>query len=189
MAAQQTEQIRVGANGKIMVAEVGTTAPASEAAAWPAGWTELGFTNENGVTVTDAKTITDIAVWQLFYPARKVVASRNFTAAFGLREWSEATVSLAFGGGTFEEVTAGHFKYTPPPPEDVDERALGVEWVDGDLIYRLIVPRGLVTENVATQLQRTAAADLPITFGVIGEGGVDPWYLLTNDPALEPVGS
>lgn len=184
--AKEVDQIVVGANGSVHVAPVGTTQPATEIAAYAAGWVDLGYTNEDGVTPTDTKTIKDIMVWQLFYPARKIVTGRSFDVKFSLSQWSIDTVPLAFGGGEVEEVTTGHFKYTPPSPETIDERALGIDWIDGAKHYRLIIPRGMVSENVDTKLARDDAALLPITFSVIGDdAGGAPWYIFTDDPAFE----
>jgi hypothetical protein len=183
--AKDTDQIVVGANGTIRVAPVATADPADVAAAWPAGWVDLGYTSEDGVTFTDARTLEAIPVWQLLYPARRVVTERDATVAFTLRQFSRDQVVFAFGGGDVVEdppAASGNFRYTPPAPEVIDERRLGVEWLDGDKTFRLILPRGIVTENVETKIVRTAATDLPITFGILGVDGVDPWYLLTDDP-------
>ena len=106
--------------------------------------------------------------------------------SFVLREWSRRTVQLAFGGGTVT-TTAGppaHYRYDPPAPEELDQRAVGIEWKDGTLTYRLIMVKAIVTEAVETNVVRTAAADLPITLGMIGSSGVAPWYIRTNDPAF-----
>lgn len=184
--AKDTDQIVVGANGTVRVAPTDTADPADVTAAWPAGWVDLGYMSEDGVTFTDAKTLEAIPVWQLLYPARRVVTERDATAAFVMRQWGPDNVELAFGGGEITVDVAGAFRYTPPPPETIDERRLGIEWLDGDKTFRLIMPKGIVTENVETNIVRTAAADLPITFGILGEDGVDPWYLLTDDPAFDP---
>lgn len=181
---KDTDEIVVGANGSIRVAPKGSTEPADISAAWDAAWVDLGFANEDGVTVKDAKTLEDIPVWQLFYPAKKIVTARDFTAAFVMRQFSGLQVELAFGGGTVSEDSAGKFRFTPPAPDVIDERALGIEWTYGDNTYRLIIPKGVVTDDVESKITRTAAIDLPITFGVVGEDGVEPWYLLTDDPTF-----
>lgn len=182
---QNPDEIVVGQNGKIMVAPVGTAAPADTAAAWGAGWIDLGLVSENGVTFRDERTRQGIPAWQLFGPARRVTTARATRATFVLRQWNGDTVTLAFGGGEVTEPTAGNYRYEPPDPEDVDERALGIEWLDGDRIYRLIIPKGETSEAVEAALQRAAAADLPITFDVSYQPGVKPFYLLTNDAAFE----
>jgi hypothetical protein len=183
---KDVDEIVVGANGTVWTAPVGTAAPADEDAAPAAGWVDLGYVSEDGVTVTDAKTLEVISVWQLFYAARRIVTARELNLSFALRQWSKDTVPFAFGGGEITTPTAGHHKYTPPAPEDLDERALMIDWQDGTKHYRWVVLRGMVTDNVETNLTRTAAADLPITFGMNGSDTGDPWYLLTDDPALDP---
>lgn len=182
-----SDQIVIGANGSIHVAPVGTTVPANIAAVWGTGWEDLGYASPDGVTLTDSKSLNTVDVWQSFYPARRNVTSRDLTAKFVLRQWNRTTVSLGFGGGTFTEDGApgsGHFRYVPPSPETIDDRMLGVEWKDGTKTYRLIIVRGMVTDNVETKIARSDPSDLPITFGILGEDGVDPWYLLTDDPAF-----
>lgn len=183
---KDTDQIVVGANGTVRVAPLATADPADVSLAWPAGWVDLGYTSEDGVTFTDSKTLEAIPVWQLLFPARRIVTERDATVAFVLRQFGPDQVKLAFGGGAITEDSPGNFRYVPPAPEVLSEQRLGVEWLDGDKTYRLIMPRGIVTENVETNIVRTAAADLPITFGIVGEDGVDPWYLLTDDPAFDP---
>lgn len=187
--AKDTNEITVGANGSIYVAPVGTTVPANIAATLGTGWIDLGYADDNGVTVTDSRTLESIPVWQLFYTARRIVKERDLAVAFVLRQWAAAQVELAFGGGTIVEdgtSGSGHFTYTPPDPQVIDERMLAVEWQDGTKNYRLIVTRGMVTDNVATKIARANAMDLPITFGLIGEAGETPWRLQTDDPAFAP---
>src|SRR3954470_20790486 len=138
--SKDVDEIVVGANGTVWVAPVGTPAPLTPTATPGAGWVDLGFLSDDGVTATDSKTLQDIPVWQLFYPARKIVTARDFTLKFVLRQWSKETVQFGFGGGDVVEQTAqgytGVYRYDPPNPEDIDERALMVDWVDGDKHYR-----------------------------------------------------
>lgn len=184
--AKDVDDIIVGANGTVWVAPVGTAAPTTPVAVPGAGWLDLGYTSEDGVSLVDGKTVEPIRVWQLFHAARRVVTERETTISFVLRQWGKDQVKLAFGGGTVTEPTAGVFKYEPPNPEDLDERALMIDWADGAKHYRWINLRGNVSDNVESQLVRTAAVDLPIAFGILGTDGVKPWYLLTDDPAFDP---
>jgi hypothetical protein len=187
MAGKQTDDIVVGANGSILVAPVATALPANIGAAFPAGWVDLGYADENGAKITDAKTIADIPVWQLFYPARKIVATRDLTFDFALRQFDAETVKLGFGGGSVTDDGGGMFTYEPPDPSVIDERAMAVEWQDNDKHYRFIVLRGLVTSNTAVDVARTKSSDLPITFGIIGEDGVVPWKLQTDDASFADI--
>lgn len=181
---KDTDQIVIGANGTVRVAPTTATIPADIDAAYSGDWVDLGFTSEEGVTFVDSKTLESIMVWQLFYPARRVVTERDATVSFALRQFAGNQVEFAFGGGEVSEDGSGKYRFTPPSPEVIDERRLAIDWQDNDKTYRLILPKGIVTENVETKLVRSAAADLPITFGIIGEDGVDPWIMLTDDPAF-----
>lgn len=192
MPGNATAEIVVAGTGKVLVAPVGTVAPVDHSEAWAAAWIDLGFTTEDGVTFNPEMDLSEIMVWQSFYAARRIVTSRTVTAAFQLRQWNKNNVPLAFGGGTVVNVAASagppavlqHYKYTPPAPETIDERALGLEWKDGTKVYRLIIPKGMVSESPETNLVRTDSAVLPITFGVNASDTGDPWYIRTNDPAF-----
>jgi hypothetical protein len=176
-------QVLVGASGKVWTAELGVTAPTNAATAMPAGWYDLGYVSEDGATFTEGKEITDIGAWQSFYPLRKIVTSRLVTVSFGLEQWNNATIELALGGSV--TANAAEWKYEPPAPEVLDLRQLAVEWFDGALQYRLYIRRGLVSENVEINLQRTSAAMLPITFSAMDAGGGNkPYSLFTNDGAM-----
>lgn len=183
--AKTSSEVVIGANGSVYVAPLDATLPTDVGTALGAEWAELGYTSADGVTLTDGKEIFDVDAWQSFYPLRSGVQSRNFTASFVLRQWNESTVSLAFGGGSVEDIGGGEYQYHPPGPEEIDERALVIEWQDNDKNYRVLLSKGLVTDDVETSVARTAAADLPITFALRPTGTEDdPWTLFTDDPAF-----
>lgn len=182
--AETTSEILVGANGSIHVAPLGSTVPTDATSAYDAAFAELGFTTDAGVKLHDGKTVVPIPVWQSYYPARRIVTAHEFTAAFALVQWNKNTVPLAFGGGTITHPAGGVWKYAAPSPGLVDERVLGVDWQDGSKHYRLIIPRGMVTDAVDAEVVRTKESDLPIVFAVTCDGTTDPWYLLTDDPSF-----
>lgn len=186
-------EVVVGANGRIYVADADAAAsvlPDDVTTALNAAFTEIGYVSEDGVTFTNGQEIEDINAWQSFYPIRKVVTAKNTSVQFVMRQWNAATVAFAFGGGTVD-TSAGLATYEPPAPGELDERCLVVEWEDGDDTYRLVLPRGMVTGEVESNVVRSAAADLPISFditpsGLPTPGDLDsqPWYLLTDASAF-----
>ncbi len=179
------DEVVVGSNGQAYVAPVGTTAPTDSGSALDTDFVELGYISEDGATITDNKDVENIGAWQSFYPLRRIITGRELNVGFALRQWNGDTVKLAFGGGTVAANGAGEWEYTPPDPEELDERALVLDWQDGDKHYRLYVPRGIVTETVETNLTRSSAADLPITYGALPVDDVTPVYtLLTDDPSF-----
>lgn len=184
MAGANSTEIVVAGTGKVWVAATTATMPTDATTALAAGWTDLGYTSEDGVTFTDSKDIADVGAWQSFYPVRKIVTGKQATVAFALRQWNKDTVPLAFGGGTISAAGAGK-KYTPPSPDTIDSRAIVIEWTDGTKHYRLLVPNGLVQEAVETNLTRTAAGDLPITFAATpASASAAAYTLFTDDPSF-----
>lgn len=177
-------ELVVGANGSVHVAPLGTPVPTDPTTAYDAAFKDLGFNTEAGVKLRDAKTMQEIKGWQSFYTIRRIITARDLLITFSLMQWNEDTVPLAFGGGTITATGGGVHKYTPPAPQTIDERMLGVDWVDGTKHYRLLVFRGMVTDAVETELTRQKESDLPIAFGLTADGVTDPWLLYTDDPAF-----
>lgn len=179
--AKDAAEIVVGGTGAIYVAPAGTPLPTDIDEALNGAFVELGFTDEDGATFRDGKTTERVGVWQRFHPARIIVTERSAVASFNLRQWSEATVELAFGGGTFTPTANGQM-YEPPDPQELDERAMVVQVEDGTKKARICIANGLVTEDVETNFARTSAADLPIAFEALAtDDDEKPWYLLGND--------
>jgi hypothetical protein len=183
---KDVDDILIGANGTFWTAPKGTAAPADESAAPGAGWIDLGHLSEDGVTITDSRDMSVVHVWDLLNPARRHVTGADFVVEAILRQWDKNTVVRAFRGATLTTVTAGHFKLEPPEPEDVDDNAYMVDWRDGTRKYRLFILSMSVTDDMKTTVNRADPADLPLTLGINGVDGVKPWYLLSNDPALNP---
>lgn len=182
---QDATQIVVAANGKVWVAPVGTTQPTTPTATPVAAWKDIGFVTEDGVKFTDSKDITDIQAWQSFYPVRKIITGKSAQLAYGLRQWDENTIPLAFGGGAVTNLGGGVWRYAPPAAGTLDQRAMMIDWLDGIRNYRLIIPQGLVSDAVETNLVRTDSAVLPIVFAVVPtSGSADPYILLTDDIAF-----
>ena len=173
--ALTAEEVFIAGTGHVYVAPVGTTAPTDTVAAWAAGWVELGFTDDSGVAITPGRTITDIPAWQSRYPVRRLVTAETFDAAFSLLQWNEDTISLAFGGGTWDGDV-----YTPPAAGSIDERALGIEAVDGDKTTRIIIPRGMITTVGAINMVKTGGNPIPLTFSALGTEGEDPFSIIAD---------
>lgn len=175
----------VGANGDAYAGPTSTPAPTSSTSTLDAGFLKLGFISEDGATFTEGKEITDINAWQSFYPIRRLVTARTVQVAFVLREFSQRNIEFALGGTVTPAVPPGPWSYTPPSPEELQEKSLVLDWSDGAKHYRLYIPKGIVSEDVETVLTRTAAADLPVTFAAIDPGGGSNIYtLFTDDPAF-----
>lgn len=181
--ALNADEIVVGADGTVNVAPVGTAGPTDIVTALDAAFVDLGYVSEDGIEMTPGMDITEVPAWQSFYAVRRIVTSRSFDLGFELLQWNETSLVLAFGGGTVATAAAVH-TYSPPSPEVIDYRALVVSWADGTKDYRLHVPKVLVTDTSAINVNRSDAAGISLTFSVQATDGSDPFTLITNDPAF-----
>lgn len=183
MAWKDSGETLVGNDGLVYVADVGTALPTNATTAPPvANWTGLGYHNEDGATINKSLDIVEHRAWQSSHPIRRSRGEEAFAIAFGLLQWNEINVPLAFGGGSVDAVSGGQYKYTPP--EDADallEKSLVLDVIDGSDIIRFIVPKGTVTDGVESQFARDQMSPLPITFQALepDEGG-PAWYFFTN---------
>lgn len=173
--ALTADEVFIAGGGHVYVADVGATEPTNTTGAWDADWTELGYTTDAGVTITPSQTITDIPAWQSRYPVRRLVTAENFEVAFSLLQWNQDTLSLALRGGTW----VGDV-YTPGAAGVVDERALGIEAIDGDKIARIVIPRGLVTDVGGININRTGGNPIPITFSALADDSSAPFTVIAD---------
>ncbi len=184
MPWNNANQILVGANGQIYLNAASTAAPTDISSTPAASWSGLGFVSEAGASISDGKTITDVEVWQAFYPARKLITAREFSISFAMRQWNGFNVKFAFGGGTIASQGGGKWSFTPPAPGTIDERAFLMDWQDGTKNYRLYMARALATANTESTLARTSASDLAITMSALSDGVTSPYVLYTDDPSF-----
>jgi hypothetical protein len=184
--SQNAAEVRIAGNGGLYVAPVGTALPTDPTEALNAAFIELGYSSEDGVTMTPARTIEKIKAWQSRQPVRTSVTEESITISTSLMQWNESTIAMFFGGGSVA-VASGVYTYTPPAAGEIDERALVLEWIDGEYTYRLVSERAAASELGEVQLTSTAAAMLPITLELLAPTGdvlTTPFIIITDDPAF-----
>ncbi|MGY0485684.1 phage tail tube protein [Streptomyces sp. WG-D5] len=172
-----SSQIRVAGTGKVLVAPYGASpavvGPIDTKASWPTGWTELGYTSTDGVKLAKKDKIDQVDGWQSVSALRYIYSDRELTLKFQLMQFNKTTLPFFMGGGATAAVAttgaeAGTFKYDLTSNPTADERQLGFEFTDSKggspVVYRLIVPRGQVTETEELSMTRTGALKLGITF-------------------------
>lgn len=191
--AQDSKQIKVAANGGLYLARFddNPTLPTNVEDPLDELFNEVGYSGDDGVTFTKSEEIEDVNAWQSQNPVRRIVVSRDFSAATSLIQWNRDSVALAFGGGEWSEPEPEVFRFDPPADYDPLTEWVGViETIDGDRIDRYVIERCNITGDVETQAVRNAAMALPVTLSALTPDGKDrPWYFVSNDPAFAPVGS
>lgn len=185
--AQVAEEITVAADGDIAVAPYseGLSLPETETEALDAAFLDLGFATEDGVTFTAAPDVTDINAWQKATPVRRLVTARSLTLATTLLQWNEDTFATAFGGGEWSQ-SGETWRYDPPADQDeLASVCVIITANDGDRVQRWVVYKCNVTDAVETNLVRTGAAVLPVTFSALTPDNQDrAWYFLSGDVAF-----
>lgn len=172
-------ELVIAGTGSIYVAPYSTslTLPDEPDDALGADWVNLGYTTEDGVTLSLERDAQSVMAWQKKRAVRRFNASQMERLTFTLEQWNEQTLVFAFGGGSVTVTSGSNYKFAFPDPDTVDERACIVDWVDGDKNFRLVIPKGSVIDTTETTLTRTAASLLPVTFEAVD---LDP-YILTDD--------
>lgn len=186
--AKDATRVRVALTGSIWVADEGTTIPADVEKAPGAGFTDLGYTSEDGVTFTIGRETTDIAGWQTRDPLRRLLTAEPKTVAFTLRQLERATL-LSTLGGTVTETGTGTGLYRWEPDEgEIPTKVLLIDFEDGDYRYRFGFRRAQNLAAVEMQLVGNAAVDLPNEWSALAAGGTTKsWFIDTNDPAFAAV--
>ena len=172
----------------LFFAPLGTTLPTTVGSApgigLDAAFTAVGYTADTGAAFAVDTQTTNLFASQSLDPIRTIVTSKTATIQAPLIEWSAASLTAAFGGGTITAASGG-WKYVPPSAGTLDEVSAVLDIVDGDERVRLVVERGIVAGSVSATLVKNAFATLPITFTALAP--VDQptaWHLLGSNDAF-----
>ncbi|MCG3039650.1 phage tail protein [Streptomyces fenghuangensis] len=186
MAGMNPNQIRVAGNGRILVAPLGTAAPADTASEWGTGWTDVGYTSSDGVKFGRKEKTSQVDTWQSVGPARFIYEDRDMTVKFSMLQFNPDTLPLYFGGGEVRETATGSgvYQYDVLSDPIPDERSLGLEFTDGEeVVYRFVLPRGQVTDTDEVEMNRKGSLKLGVTFTAMAVDAATPlatW--LVKDP-------
>lgn len=199
MAEENVEEIRVATTLAVYSApddaEMPTSVPATKSAydsdnELDAAFELLGFTSPEGSQFSDSKTTVKIPVHQRFRGVRTIVTEVGTSAQFVMRQWNAATLNLGFGGVTITEPSSGVYRIEPPAPEELNHRIIVMDAIDGDVINRFVIKRGMVSGDTTVAFARTEASDLPVTIEADEASEGTAWFMLSNDPSYaDAVGS
>lgn len=184
-------RITIAGNAHIYLAALGTVGPTDATTALDTPWRDVGYTTEDSLTFTDTPTFGQVRSHQSNYPTRIFQTQEEASVAVELQEFSSDNILATFGGGTITTITPGgtatdQYHYSPPSVGSRVNIAAIAEVIDGTKHYRYVVPNCFQNSGATLKLQKTSAALLPLALSVLGADGVDPWYLLTDDPAMAP---
>lgn len=179
LSGQDSTQVLVAPNGKILTAPLGTTQPTDVTTSWAAGWVDLGYADENGVKITPSLTTVNLSAWQSAAPVKTLVTNIGLDLDFNLDQFNADVTSLYFFGATWASLGGGVFKLNMASTPVSQERMMGIEWSDGTVTNRMVIPRGMVSKQTAASLTRKDAMIMGVTFTALDSSGTLA-YLLSN---------
>lgn len=189
-AALDSTATIVGGVHHIFVAPFGSTMPtgigASPGASLDNAFIALGYTADTGSSFGVDTQSQDLYASQSNDPIRTTITSRKATITAPLIEWNEDSITTAFGGGAITSVTGG-WKYTPPTGGTPTPVSVVMDILDGDVMTRIAMERGIVVGSVEGTFSKSAFATLPITIAAQAPvNQATSWYLIGTAAALNP---
>lgn len=178
-------EVRVFSTGALYVAPVGTTLPTTLTGTLNAAFEALGYADE-GITVQPEASFQEIPAWQSRSPVRVEEVSRTIKVTAPSMQFNRSTIEVYFGGGTWTSIESGAaVSYAPPVPGTVTKWAAVLEAVDGDVNYRYVFERMMLSEVAEIAHRKDAASKLQVTLtalaGTETEAG---WSMFSDDPSL-----
>ncbi|WP_328439380.1 hypothetical protein OHA71_23870 [Streptomyces sp. NBC_00444] len=181
--ANNSDNVRAALNGSIYMAPKGSTAPTDLDTAWAAAWVDLGFMSDDGVSMEYSTDVEDINAWQSVSPVRRILTSVDMTLGFTAIELKARTITAYFPGSTITNVAGAIQRLDIPAAPGPQEFAFGLEWIDGTIKNRLVIPRGEITDRGAISLGRSSAVGLEMTVTAYASSAPEIATWLSNDPA------
>jgi hypothetical protein len=183
-------RIRVAQIARVYLAPVGTAAPADATIALAAAWREVGYFTPDSLSWATDPSFEEVRSHQSNYPTRRFQTEDAATLSVDLQEWSGENFKAVYGGGTITSIavgtTATHYRFAPPQIGGRQQVAALVEIIDGAIHFRRIIPACEQIEGVEQSFEKTSESILPLRLSVLGSDLGDPWYDLSDDPAMAP---
>ncbi|MFI2909458.1 hypothetical protein ACG2OD_14575 [Streptomyces sp. PDY-4] len=193
--ANDPKKIRFAPNGALFVAPAteGLVVPTDLGTADtpPAGYKALGYVDEGGVTLTPAIETQPVNAWQSATAVLYNVTSASFSVKATLQETNEVTTELFWGAEWVEimdnaepAVGTGVFKLDLASTPELKEISLVVDWNQGAVRNRVVIPRSMISDRGAIQLSRTENGKFELTIEALDSAG-KLGYVLTNDDIVD----
>ena len=156
--------------GGVWVAPKGTSGPTTLAAPG-AGFDEVGWLGEDGIDLDRAEDVSEFKAWQGGTTLRKKVTSVEDTFKFVALEENAVSLGLYYKGVTKTTAT-GVDTYAITNQAVSDERAWVVDFVDGTVTKRLVVPSGEVTGRATVPHKNSDMTMYEFTVTIYGDYSV-----------------
>jgi hypothetical protein len=179
-------EVRVAQSGKVSFGAIGAAAPTDVSTALTSAWTEAGYIDEDGVSISPDVSVNEIRKWQAMLPVKYTVEEVTLEVSFVMNQFNKANTGLYFFGNTWVNQAAGTAKLTVTSNPAISnfERAMVIEFTDdNDKITRFYFPRGIVVEREEIVLSRTEDIKLGLTYHVMDNSG-EMFQIFSNNPDI-----
>ena len=177
-------EVRVAGTGELFLGPVGTDLPTTAVIEPDPAFNGYGYTTDDGVTLSKSVDREGVAAWQSATPVRNIITSQELTVACTFLQSNSDILKLWLGSGDFASDGGTGFRADVAIDPVGQQFALILDWKDGLIVSRLIVPKVEVTETGDVTVAREAQA-FPITFSALPPDSGDvlaTW--LTSDSAF-----
>jgi hypothetical protein len=176
--AKDTDNVRGMSSGSAWVNAVGSTAPVDPTSAFAAGWAELGWIGEDGITEAFGFD-TDDRVSVEGVLLRRVITGSEVTFGFRIEERNGPVWDLYYPG--LDRTTATGITTAIVKAPTTDPRAFAFQLDDGDIHTRIVVAKGEISDRGDVEY-KTEGYDFTMTCYPASDGEV--FRILTDDPAV-----
>ena len=162
--------------GYLLGAPIGSTLPTNTVSgskftdAWPAGWVNLGATEE-GTTFSGEISIEALTVAEFFEPIQYSTTERNISIAWAFADYTLHNIKRAWNGGmgviTPVSGTGATMLSDFEPPDPGSELRIMIGWESLDNTLRLVCRQCINGGTIETaHAKAPAKALIPVTFNL-----------------------
>lgn len=176
--AKDLDNVRIydGEAGGVWVAPKGTTGP-TDLTAPPAGFEELGWISQDGISESAEINAETFRAWQGAKVLRRKITQNDRTFSFQCMEENATIHGLKYRGQA-PVVSTGVATTTVTEQTANDTRAWVMDMYDGDIQKRFVIPAGEY-EQTGTIQYRNAPTIHEYSVTPIGD-----YFEITDDPAI-----
>jgi hypothetical protein len=140
--ALNSANVDVAITGAVSFGPTATTAPTTAISALAAGFRDVGYISDDGVSEVIDKSTNNIVAWQGSAVVRTVVTESSISLTFTMIETNANSVELFYAA----PVSAVDGSVAIVPAATGGRRSFVLDYVDGAKMVRLYIPQGEVTE-------------------------------------------
>lgn len=148
--------VTVPSNGDFSFAVTGTALPTTPSVALNAAFKSVGYIGEDGVTISQPSSLSNIKAFQNADVVRVVQTEHNCTVKLTMLETNANTLDIFFKGNYVAGI--GQIKAGMAP-----HKSWVIHEIDGTNLVRHVIPDGQVTEIGDLVYVNGTAAGYPIT--------------------------